>query len=158
MMNSAGARFFGKSVEEIIGKHVTELFPPDTARLIMNNDRRVITTGETHRAEEVVTAMGITRTILSTISGYCDPQGNVIGLVGIVRDISERKQSDQALRQSEARFRELAQREKLLNRLARQIRSSTNSTIPIRFQRFKTRARLSTWSSCLKTCPNSYLL
>ncbi len=39
-------------------------------------------------------------------------------------EIEERKQAEEGLRQSEARFREVARREALLNRLASQIRSS----------------------------------
>lgn len=44
-------------------------------------------------------------------------------------DITECKQVEEALRQSETRFRELAQREKLLNRLANQIRRSLDLNI-----------------------------
>jgi len=43
---------------------------------------------------------------------------------GVVTDITDRKQADEERRQSEALYRELAQREQLLNRLASQIRNS----------------------------------
>jgi PAS domain S-box-containing protein len=45
-------------------------------------------------------------------------------IIGTAEDISDRKRAEEELRQSEARFRELAQREALLNRLASQIRRS----------------------------------
>ncbi|GJD20508.1 hypothetical protein RIVM261_054640 [Rivularia sp. IAM M-261] len=50
--------------------------------------------------------------------------GQPTGLATVTRDISERKQAEKALRQSEIRSRELARREQLINRLASQIRKS----------------------------------
>lgn len=50
--------------------------------------------------------------------------GQPIALATITRDITQHKQASEALRQSEARYRELAQREQLLNRLASQIRNT----------------------------------
>ncbi len=50
--------------------------------------------------------------------------GQPIALATVTRDITDRKQAEEELRQSEARFREVARREALLNRLASQIRNS----------------------------------
>ncbi len=52
--------------------------------------------------------------------------GKPTNLATVTRDIRDRKQAEQALRQSETRFRELARREQLINSLASQIRKSLN--------------------------------
>jgi PAS domain S-box-containing protein len=53
-----------------------------------------------------------------------DAEGNVVGLLGTIEDITERKVAEDLLRESEAKFRKLAQREELLNRLTHEIRRS----------------------------------
>ncbi|MEO0988333.1 MAG: GAF domain-containing protein, partial [Cyanobacteria bacterium J06639_14] len=53
-----------------------------------------------------------------------DTEGNVIGLLGTIEDITERKVAEDLLKQSEATFRQLAQQKELLNRISAQIRQS----------------------------------
>ena len=67
---------------------------------------------------------GRTMQIILRADKIKDETDKIIGLIGIHTDITERKRVEEELRQSEAKFRELAQREALLNQLANQIRSS----------------------------------
>jgi len=97
MINSVGARFLGKPVGEIIGKDDTVLFSPETARQIMEGDRRVMESGQAQTYEEVGAAAGVTRTYLSTKDPLRDHTGSIIGIVGIARDITERKQAETKL-------------------------------------------------------------
>src|SRR5262249_2100491 len=60
--------------------------------------RRIMATGETQTYEDVGAAAGVTRTFLSAKGPYRDAQGNVIGVIGISRDISERKQAEERFR------------------------------------------------------------
>jgi PAS domain S-box-containing protein len=106
LMNEAAARFVGKSVTDVLGKDDTALFDPDGARRLMERDRQVMESGRAETFEEVVTAAGVTRAFQSTKAPYRDGAGNVIGLVGISRDITEHKQSEKAVRQSEERLRQ----------------------------------------------------
>jgi PAS domain S-box-containing protein len=101
MINSAGARFLGKPVDEVIGKDDRALFTPDTAQNMQASDRRVMASGEWQMLEETATAAGVTRTFLSTKGVYRDAQGKAIGLIGISRDITELKRLEAQLRQSQ---------------------------------------------------------
>ncbi|MBD2741823.1 PAS domain S-box protein [Coleofasciculus sp. FACHB-1120] len=62
--------------------------------------------------------------VLLSITALRDAQGEITGFLGIGNDITDRKAAEQALRQSEAQFRELAAQEELFNQLSRQIRHS----------------------------------
>ncbi len=95
MINSAGARVFGKAPGDVIGMHDTELFGDASACQIIEHDRQVMTSGETRTYEETGTALGKTRTYLSTKAPHRDHQGNIIGIIGISRDITERKQAEE---------------------------------------------------------------
>ena len=53
-----------------------------------------------------------------------DTEGNVIGLIGTIEDITERKIAEDLLKKSEETFRQLAQQKELLNRISAQIRQS----------------------------------
>jgi PAS domain S-box-containing protein len=72
----------------------------------MERDQRVMESGRAETAEEVVTVAGVTRVFQSTKAPYRDREGNVIGLVGISRDVTERKRAEEAIRRSEERLRQ----------------------------------------------------
>ena len=97
LANSTVARWLEKPIEEIIGKDDAELFPPEIARKIMVADKTIMTTGETLTYEEVVPEKEIMRTLLTTKCPWRDEQGNIIGMVGLSRDISDRKMAELAL-------------------------------------------------------------
>jgi len=101
MINSAGARFLGKTVDEIVGQHDRDLFTADTAQTVIESDRQVMATGQSQMFEETATAAGVTRTYLATKDVYRDAPGNVIGLIGISRDITELKQLEEQFRQAQ---------------------------------------------------------
>jgi PAS domain S-box-containing protein len=101
LINSAGARFLGRSVEDVLGKDDRTLFSSETAALVMAHDRRVIASGASLTSEEIGTAAGTTRTYLSTKSAQRDEQGKVIGLIGIARDVTELKHLEEQFRQAQ---------------------------------------------------------
>jgi PAS domain S-box-containing protein len=98
MLNAAGASIIGKSVDDIIGRDDSELFPPEIAGNIRKTDRPIMTAGTTQAIEEELPVQGKLRTFLSTKSAYRDGQGNISGIVSIARDITESKQAEIANR------------------------------------------------------------
>jgi len=104
LINAAGARTIGKPVEEIVGKTDLELFPPETAKQLMENDQRVLLGGSQHHFEAVIPFQGESRTFSSIKTPHRDPQGNVIGLVGVSRDITDQKLLEEQRSKSERLF------------------------------------------------------
>lgn len=105
MVNPAAARFVGRTVEQVIGKTDIEIFSPETGQSIMQKDRQILATGENMTYEEVGTAAGVSWTFLSTKGPYRDANGKIVGVLGIARDITDRKQSEEEFRKSQQRLR-----------------------------------------------------
>lgn len=99
MLNSAVAQIQGKPKSDILGRDDIELFGHETGLPLMENDRRIMSSRQTETLEEDVLIGDSLQTYLSTKSAWQDAQGNVIGLIAIARDITERKQTEQKIRE-----------------------------------------------------------
>lgn len=105
MINPAGAGFIGKTVEEILGKNDRELLSADIAQAVMDMDHKVIAEGVTQTYEERGLSNGVSRLYLATKGPYRDERGEIAGLLGISRDITERKRAEEEIRQSQQKLR-----------------------------------------------------
>jgi PAS domain S-box-containing protein len=106
--NSGAARLFGYTAGEVIGKPVTILFPPgheDEEPGILARLRR----GERIHHYETVRRRkdGSLLDISLTVSPVCDGTGRIVGASKIARDITDRKEAERKLRESEQRLTEL---------------------------------------------------
>lgn len=110
LINQVFASIANKPVEEIIGRTALDIWPTDAARQFQVQDRKVLNTGLPQTFEFTVPiSPGQVRTYLSTRDPYRDSQGNIIGIFGLARDITERKRAEEQLRESEERFRLLVE-------------------------------------------------
>jgi PAS domain S-box-containing protein len=100
LFNQAAARIMGKSVQQVIGQDDTTIFPPRQAAAIRADDRRVMTSNSTSTFEQELSAPDGDRTLLTTKGPLRDTQGNIIGIFGISRNVTERKQAELALHTS----------------------------------------------------------
>ncbi|MEG3866996.1 PAS domain S-box protein [Microcoleus sp. Z1_B2] len=107
-LNSNAANFLGKPIEEIIGKDDLELMSPDTAREMMAKDRHIMAAGITESYEEDISSHDESpTTFLTTKAPWRDANGNILGIIATTRDITDRKQAEDAIKQSEGRYRSL---------------------------------------------------
>ncbi len=102
--NQQVRQLFGKAPEDIIGKMDDAFFDEATTAKLRENDRRVIELGERLAIEEINTGRdnNITRTYFSVKQTLRHEDGSICGLCGISTDISERKQMENKLRNSNA--------------------------------------------------------
>ncbi|MCZ0904180.1 PAS domain-containing protein, partial [Microcoleus sp. HI-ES] len=91
--------FYGRPIEQIIGKDDSELLPSATAVVIMAKDRELMEAGITETYEEEVFNGKETTSFLTTKAPWRDAQGNILGLIAIARNINDRKQAEEALRE-----------------------------------------------------------
>ena len=109
MANPADLKNMGcKTEAEAIGKTDFDLFPKDLAAKYFADDQSVIQTGRPliNREEKIVTPDGETRWYLSSKIPLRDSAGNVIGLVGIGRDITVIKEAEAKLDQAHKQLME----------------------------------------------------
>ncbi|MEC4983877.1 MAG: CHASE2 domain-containing protein [Oscillatoria sp. PMC 1068.18] len=118
ILNQAFCDFSGYLLSELLGKTDRNIFPANEAYVFWSQDRFVFETNTACENEEKFTdAQGMTHLIATKRSLHQDAAGNVF-LVGVIRDITERKHLEEQLRQLAA---DLSRHNAELKRSAQQL-------------------------------------
>lgn len=97
--NRAFEAFIGKPRSEIIGKTVYDMGPEEIARKYHEKDLELFSTpGKQHYEWKIVKTDGTLREVIFDKATLLDNQGRITGLVGVISDITERKQAEDLVR------------------------------------------------------------
>jgi len=107
LVNDAFCSILGLRKGEIIGKTLAENLPSEEMEHFLKIDRQVLTDGQENLCEELRTVKGGKRiTTVTKKTRYIDENGDKF-IVGVIRDITERKMVEDSLAESEKRFKAL---------------------------------------------------
>ena len=108
-VNHAYAAFYGRRPEEMVGRNLFEFVPEEGRAALAEHLRQVCTAGcSLENENQVVLPDGEKRWLQWSNRALTDSSGRVTAIQSIGRDIEERVQAQQRLRDSETRYRLLA--------------------------------------------------
>jgi PAS domain S-box-containing protein len=130
--NAMFERLYGAKEEDIVGKTDYDFVEKDMADFFRERDSMAIATGKPTSNEEWVTyADDGHRALLETIkTPMFDDQGNLIGVLGVARDITERKKADEEKMELRSKLQQ-AQKMESVGRLAGGVAHDFNNMLGV---------------------------
>ena len=97
-VNPVTREILQKESDELLGKHLSDCFPdPAIGEAMTAYNEQIMKSGRAEMIEETLPTGAGLRSFLTTKAPRYDTEGNVIGLIGIARDITDRKQTEEIL-------------------------------------------------------------
>ncbi|HEY6292655.1 MAG TPA: ATP-binding protein [Terriglobia bacterium] len=127
--NAALANLLGTEVDQLLGKTDFDCYPRELAQSFWRDDQQVMSSGQAlvNREESNLDSRGNSNWVLTTKVPLRDRRGRVVGLVGVGRDITKRKQGEQALqRAKEAAEAASRAKSEFLANMSHEIRTPMN--------------------------------
>lgn len=104
LFNRAAERISGHQACHVVGKTATDLFGDETGDKTRELEAWILESGEVSTNEETLPTAGGLRTFLVTRCPRRDEKGQIVGIIGISRDITDRKATETLLRSERDRL------------------------------------------------------
>jgi PAS domain S-box-containing protein len=106
-LSEANKQVFGYDNQEVAGMHFTQMLASESIEKAVTEFRKAAFENQPTRRLELVMKRKDGTTFTGELNGTLFKSGEISGTAGTIRDISDRVIAAQALKQSEARFREI---------------------------------------------------